>query len=599
MRRIDKARAAYALLALVLAALFLGGGFDRADWAVQDRLYQRLSLISPDIYVIGIDEDTLGALGPFQSWGRDVTAGLIDKLCEDPDSKPAVIGVDIGFYGSRTPEEDDALVRSVQNAGNVVLVSYASFGTVIEQNAAGFSLGTSVQTLEEPFPALKDAALSSGHTNVQPDADGVIRRSLQAVTYEGRTENSFAYEVFRAYTGAEAAPPLDQDGQWYIPYAGKPMDYFGAEGEGSSFIRVLNGEYPAEMFADSIVLIGPYSAGMLDSYYTPVSRDTQMYGVEIHANVVQALLEGNFKQHAPLAAGLAALLLLMLLTFVLCGRLDIRFGALAAVLLSAAYPALCVFLYDRGWILPVLYPLLGIWLTFFFRSFYNYWLERQERRRLVGVYSRYLSPQIAEDIARKGEGALAIGGQKRDLAVLFVDIRGFTTLSEQLEPERVVEFLNRYLALTTRCIFENDGTVDKFIGDATMALWGAPAAVDDYVFKAVKTGLQIAAGAGELASALPGGGTVGVGVGIHCGDAVVGNIGTDFRMEYTAIGDTVNTAARLESRAKGGEVLISEAVYRRLSGRIEAACLGECILKGKAEPVTVYRVEQIREETEE
>lgn len=599
MRRFDKARAAYALLALALAALFLCGGLRRADWSVQDRLYQRLSLISPDIYVIGIDEDTLSALGPFQSWGRDVTAALIDKLCADPDSKPAVIGVDIGFYGNRTPEEDGALVRAVQNAGNVVLASYASFGTVVEQHAAGFSLDTRVQTLEEPFPALRQAAVASGHTNVLPDADGVIRRSLQSVTFENRAENSFAYEIFRAYTGAQADPPLDRDGQWYIPYAGKPMDYFGAEGEGSSFIRVLNGDYPAEMFAGGIVLIGPYSAGMLDSYYTPVSRDTQMYGVEIHANVVQALLEGNFKQDAPPAAGLAALLLLMLLTYALCGRLDIRLSALAALLLSAAYPVLCVLAYGRGWILPVLYPLLGIWLTFFFRSFYNYWLERQERRRLVSVYSRYLSPQIADDIARKGEGALALGGQKRDLAVLFVDIRGFTTLSEQLEPERVVEFLNQYLALTTRCIFENDGTVDKFIGDATMAIWGAPAAVDDYVFRAVKTGLQIAAGAGGLASALPGGGAVGVGVGIHCGEAVVGNIGTDFRMEYTAIGDTVNTAARLESQARGGEVLISEAVYQRLSGRITATCLGQRVLKGKAEPVTIYRVEQIREETEE
>lgn len=597
MKPHNKARAAYVLLALLMLLLYAANGLMRLDYAAQDRLYQRLNLVSPDIYVIGIDEETLTALGPFQSWGRDVTASLIETLSADPKNAPAVIGVDIGFYGSRTQAEDDRLVRAVQHAGNVVLADYVSFGSVVTEHRDGsFSVGTQAKSLETPFPALRNAALSDGHTNVFPDEDGVIRRSMQSIAYADETVGSFAYEVYRAYTGDEIQPPLDRDGQWYVPYSGLPMDYFGAAGEGSSFIRVLRGEFPTELFAGSIVLIGPYSAGLLDSYYTPVSRDTQMYGVEIHANVVQALLEGNFKRDLPKSAGLALLLALMLAAYAVSCRLDFRVAAACAAALSALYLALCLFAYGRGLILPIIYPLLGVWLTYFFRSFYNYWLERQERRRLVDIFSRYLSPQIAGDIARKGEAALALGGQKKDIAVLFVDIRGFTSLSERMEPERVVEFLNRYLALTTRCIFDNLGTVDKFIGDATMAIWGAPAEVDDYVYRAVKTGLDMAAGAAALDRALPADsrGQVGFGIGIHCGDAVVGNIGTDFRMEYTAIGDTVNTAARLEAGAQSGEVLVSEEVCRRLAGRIETTFLGMRQFKGKAAPFAVYRVDGLR-----
>ena len=177
-----------------------------------------------------------------------------------------------------------------------------------------------------------------------------------------------------------------------------------------------------------------------------------------------------------------------------------------------------------------------------------------------------------------------------------MQIRGFTTMSESLRPAEVVEILNEYLSLTTRSIFDNGGTLDKFVGDATMAVFNAPFDLDDYVFRAVCTAWDMMAGADAIADQFEKrfGKRVAFGIGIHCGEAVVGNIGCDFRMDYTAIGDTVNTAARLESSADRGQILISEEVYEAVRDRIEAAPIGEIPLKGKNNGVFVYQLDKVK-----
>ena len=186
----------------------------------------------------------------------------------------------------------------------------------------------------------------------------------------------------------------------------------------------------------------------------------------------------------------------------------------------------------------------------------------------------------------------------RDVAVLFVDIRGFTPLSEGLLPEQVVSILNEYLKLTTTSILQNNGMLDKFIGDAAMAVFNAPLDLEDYVFCAVKAAIDMRKGADELAKDLQEkyGKTVSFGIGIHCGPAVIGNIGCSFRMDYTAIGDTVNTASRLESRAKPKEILVSEAVYEQVQDCVIAEQVGEMELKGKSNKVMTYRIIDILEE---
>ena len=207
-----------------------------------------------------------------------------------------------------------------------------------------------------------------------------------------------------------------------------------------------------------------------------------------------------------------------------------------------------------------------------------------------------MAPQIVDEISKKKDFKVELGGERRHIAVLFVDIRGFTTMSEVLKPEEVVEILNEYLSLTTQSIFNNKGTLDKFVGDATMAVFNAPLDLDDYIYRAVKTAWDMKAGSEALAEKFEKrfGRSVAFGIGVNCGDAVVGNIGCEFRMDYTAIGDTVNTAARLESNAKRGQILISQEVYDNVKDRVEVTPIGELPLKGKEVGVFIYQVDNVK-----
>ena len=190
-------------------------------------------------------------------------------------------------------------------------------------------------------------------------------------------------------------------------------------------------------------------------------------------------------------------------------------------------------------------PLVAIGMAVYF-TVLHYYKTRKVKQSIERAFNKYVAPQVVSEIAGKGTYELKLGGENRDIAVLFVDIRGFTPLSESLEPEQVVEILNSYLELTTSCIFRHGGTLDKFIGDATMAVFNAPFDTEDYVYRAVLTAWDIVQGGNKIEQEFieKYGKQVGFGVGVNCGPAVVGNIGCDFRMDYTAIGDTVNTAAK-------------------------------------------------------
>lgn len=577
---------------LVLLVLQWSGLLDSVEYRLQDYHYQRGGLVSPDIYVIGIDEETMLEYGSWQNWSRRGTAELLRVLNQDPELAPAVIGLDIGFFGESSPQEDAALAQAAALVDNVVTTSYASFGrTVSEDGTGAFHTEEGVVTYETPYEELKEH-VAYGFSNVPVDGDGIVRHSLYRIQAGEETAYSFAAELYRAYMGE--LPDCIEEGKrsGYITFSGLPYEFYGSETAGLSFSKVVSGEIPAELFAGSIVLVGPYTSGMMDAYYTAVSRDVPMYGVEVHANILQAFLDGLMKRElggAPELAVTAAVFgaVILCLSFGSAGRF---LPATAAVLVLYWLAAGAAF--ERGWILPLLFPLAGSAVLVVCQVGLRYAQERRAKKRLEGIFGKYVSREVASSIVKGGEEALRLGGQKKDIAVLFVDIRGFTPLSEALPPEKVVEILNHYLEVTTSAVFANQGTVDKFIGDATMAVFNAPLDLEDYVFKAVKTGLDMAAAAKGLEEelALVTDKKVGFGVGINCGEAIVGNIGTSLRMDYTAIGNTVNVAARLEGQAKAGEVVISQAVYERLKGRIEAVSIGKRPLKGIAGEAELYRV---------
>ena len=585
------------ILIVVLFAVQFLGILKSFEYQLQDSRYQTGGLVSPEIYVIGIDEETLMEYGAWQSWGREKMAEIILLLNADEMTAPAVIGVDVGYFGTSNEEDDRALAEAAALLNNVVMTSYATFGTKIEEQVDGsFSTSEGVQTYEIPYDALAEH-VTWGFSNVPLDEDGIVRHSMYKIPMDSDYIYSFASEIYRKYMGELPYRVEYGEPTGYIPFTGYPYDYYGTETAGISFSAVLNGEIPAEAFAGTIVLIGPYSAGMMDSYYTAIQHDVAMYGVEVHANILQALLEENEKVEVGMPTAL--LITAAMIAVVLLGwqTKKVAIATMVTIVSAAGYWFATGNIYEKGYVLPILYPILSAAAVFVSQVAIQYVTERRAKKQIQTIFGRYVSDSVVSNIVKGGEEALKLGGQKKDIAVLFVDVRGFTPLSEGLDPEEVVEILNKYLERTTKAVFDHGGTVDKFIGDATMAIFNAPLDLDDYVLNAVKTGLDMAAASNELAPEMEAksGRKVGLGIGINCGEAVVGNVGTSKRMEYTAIGNTVNIAARLEGKAKAGEVVISPYVYERIKDRIEVTSLGLQTLKGISEPVELYRVERVLE----
>ena len=414
-------------------------------------------------------------------------------------------------------------------------------------------------------------------------------------TQTGETYTGFAYRVYQLYCEkkgiAPTAPKVDSTGSMWIYYAGKPFDY-----EAISLSDLLDGKIDPRVFTDCIVLVGAYANGLQVQFSVPNSGP-EMFGVEINANILQAYTDGAFPVPADRVFISILTALIAFALFLLFSKMGLKWGTPLFVVLEVFYVFLGITLFTKAdIILPGVYMLILIFLDYLFALILKYISESIQKRKIASAFRKYVAPQVVDGIMKSGQYKIALGGETRDIAVLFVDIRGFTPLSESLKPEQVVEILNEYLNLTTNSIFKNGGTLDKFIGDATMAVFNAPFDLDDYELRALRTAKDIVAGAKALEKSCMDrfGRKVTFGVGVNCGEAVVGNIGCDFRMDYTAIGDTVNTAARLESNAKPGQVLISETIYERVKDKgVKVEPIGEIPLKGKSKGVFVYQLTEI------
>jgi len=589
------------LVAVMATAIAASGLLYRADNALDDALYQEAKALDGNIFVIGIDARSLEELGPFHTWGRSYMAQAIDVLNADPDCKPAAIGIDVLYAGYTEEAEDTALAGSLGRYDNVVTASAANFASalVTEEDGTFYMEDYFVDSYDAPFPELA-AVTTTGHINAMYDEDGIMRHSIQKIDLpDGTQVNSFAYELYRKYCAhhgleADANPPVDERGRWYVSFSGKPGAYY----DDFSFSDLMNGNIPAEIFADAVVLIGPYATGLMDHVVTSIDHSEVMYGVEYQANVVDALLQGDFKQEVNDLPQLVALFLVTFLLTLLSYQQKIKVSTLLWIIAVGGYILAARMSYKNGFLLHALWIPLFATIIYVALVAWNYVKAARERRQITNTFKHYVAPEVVNELL-KNKDALELGGKMTDIACLFVDIRGFTPMSELLTPPQVVEILNRYLDLTSRCIMENGGTLDKFVGDATMAIFNAPLPQEDYIYKAVKTALDMVEGSKALSDELQErfGRTVSFGIGVHCGQAVVGNIGAKIRMDYTAIGDTVNTAARLESNAPGGQILISRAVADALEGRIKVTSLGDSIkLKGKSAGFEILRVDGLMEE---
>ncbi|MBO4863734.1 MAG: adenylate/guanylate cyclase domain-containing protein [Eubacterium sp.] len=576
------------VIGLLVFFLTLTNALSGLDYMVTDKLYQIPRGINSKIKIIGIDEKTLDEYGPIQTWSRSTYAELLNILNQDDKSRPVLIGFDIVFSGN-VDEGDSEFIEAVRQSGNVVLVNNLIYSKKFERDENG-NLYYPVIDIVEPYGELKDTALI-GYANVAQDTDGTVRRIIPSETLNGKSYQLFSKVMYDEYVRIMGLTPsdipTDKSGRSIINYSGKPGDY-----EYISMADVLAGKIDARAFTGSVVFVGAYAPGMQDNFRVPNGGSKQMYGVEIHANIFQSYLEnrfsvvGNVLLFSIITAVLAALLHIVIRKVRPWIAILILIGATVIEVVTV------VSLNNRGLAFSIIYLPLFLLLSFVYSLGLHYLFEKARERKVLNAFRKYVAPEIVQEIAQKGDFEIKLGGENRDIAVLFVDIRGFTTMSEALEPEKVVEILNEYLSLTTKAIFDNKGTLDKFVGDATMAVFNSPFDLPDYEYKAVCAAMDIVKAGEALEKDLleKYGRTVGFGVGVHCGPAVVGNVGCDFRMDFTAIGDTVNTSARLEANAKKGQVLISDVLYERLKDRIEVNEIGQIPLKGKSNGVMVYEV---------
>ena len=600
-KRILICTASIAVSALFCVIVGLGA-LRTPDLVVSDALYQHETYTDGEIVVVGMDQRALDEIGPLP-WSRSVMAQAIRYLNSDPEGRrPAVIGVDALYVGeSADPEADLDLARAAAEGGNVVVAAAATLGSELVESGDSFYMAQNrVQGWDEPYDALLESA-QIGHINAQEDMDAVLRHAMLYVDVpEAGRVYSMARVVYEEYCSAkgiaEGALPDTEGGFFYLPYTTKVGGYY----DGISVADLLGGKIDPAFFAGKIVLIGPYTVGMQDSYRTSIDRAAPMYGVEIIANTVDAFRNGFFPKEAGEGIQLAILFVICmgLFLFLYDRRVMPSLAVWAGTVLL--WPGICLLAYRAGVILHPLWVPLFATVLFVGAVAFNYIRTRIEKHKVQNTFGHYIDPAVMKELLERGSDALELGGKLYDIAVLFVDVRGFTTMSESMDPPTVVEIINRYLTLTTECIMKNHGTLDKFVGDCTMAFWNAPVAQEDPVYLACCAAMDMVEGAKGLGKELEErfGRSVSFGVGVNWGPAVIGNIGAPLRMDYTAIGDTVNTAARLEANAPGGQVLISRAVADALGDRAQVTSLGDSIkLKGKADGFEILRLDGLKRES--
>ena len=566
------------------------------DKIAADKIYQTPSATDNRIKIITIDERTIQEYGNVSEWSREIPAQLVEILNADEENAPAVIGFDIMYVSNGDEAGDLRFTEACKQAGNVITaVNVVTKDKLTLQADGSLELDTlHIKMIEYPYESLREVT-EYAFANTTQDKDGYIRYALWNMENGDEILLSLSAKVYETYCASQGMkveqPKLISGGAFGFTFSGKSGAY-----ETISLCDVLDGKIDPRVFRDCIIMVGAYAPGMQDSFNVAIQKGTQMYGVEIHANIVEALLEG--KVYTPVSILGSALVSAVIAALYMLLSKKLKMIPLTVVTIGIVILNVVIgkLLYVNGTVISIVEIPFVVIMIYLYQLISGYLGEIIKRRKVMTAFKKYVAPQIVDEISKKGDFEIVLGGENRHIAVLFVDIRGFTPMSESLEPEQVVEILNEYLNLTTQSIFKNGGTLDKFIGDATMAVFNAPFDLDDYIYRAVCAALDIAAGSDELEKKLMErfGKSVSFGIGVNCGQAVVGNIGCEFRMDYTAIGDTVNTAARLESNAKRGQILISSDVYEAVKDRIDATEIGVIPLKGKKDGAFVYELNGLK-----
>jgi adenylate cyclase len=562
------------IVAIIVALLMTVGFLDTWESKISDAFYSPSST-DDDIVIVAIDDESFQELGMLP-WPRSYYATVINNI-----NQSSVIGIDIVFDLETNAENDSKLAESLKGANVVLAAEFTSFSFV-----DGEMYGTD---LLKPNEALgtEGVDFNVGFVNLYLDSDGVIRSFAPQISGTGDIGD---YEHFALAT-INKIPGVTRElesPRMLINFFGEPGDYTYY-----SFSDVYLGEVDLSEFDGKIALIGVTSPLEHDDYTVPISSQ-DMPGVEIHANLAQSILTKNYLSYQDALSTVVIILIFALLAGFLMFKFKIHIATILIAVIAIAYLFLSViYSFSSGIIMNILYPLIAIVLVYIALVVIYYRTEEKSRKWITSVFGKYVSPVVIENLL-KDPDKLNLGGEKRDITIFFSDIRGFTTISEKLAPEELVHLLNEYLTEMTSIIIKNQGLVDKYMGDAIMAFWGAPLEQPNHAELACLSSLEMMEKLKELQKkwkkeGIP---SFDIGIGLNSGEAVVGNMGSSKRFDYTAMGDNVNLASRLEGLNKTYKtnIIISENTYKVVKDKFKTRKLGRVTVKGKKRAITIYEL---------
>jgi adenylate cyclase len=580
---------------------------------------------SPEVVVVTVDQPDLDFFqqqGVSWPWPRQLYAPIIE-FCQRSRARAVIFDIlytETSVYGA---EDDQRLAQAIAASGRVVLPVFLTreakdAGRQTEAVLAKAGLPfqgspppglTAYQGMTAPIPPLLEAAAGLGNVECGPDPDGIYRRIPLISACRGRVLPILAFAAFGRFQAPGAwrfeageliqgdyRVPLDQAGRLLLKFRGPSRSFkrFSAANLIQSEVRLQHGKtpfYPPEDFADKWVLVGLTAPGLLDLKPTPLAP---VYpGVELHATLLDNLLKGDFLRRAPWwLIWLWALMLAggVTLAVLFSARLIVTLAALAVLL--GLHGGVSFLAFRAGWWADPVAPGAALGFAFALAAAYSYATEGRQKQAIRRMFAQYMSEKVISHLMAHPD-RLKLGGERRQITVFFSDLAGFTSLSEGLAPEKVVGLLNDYLSRMTDIILDEEGTVDKFEGDAIMAFWGAPLPQEDQALRACRAAMRQHAALADLNLrfadlGLP---PLAMRIGLHSGEAVVGNLGSQKRFDYTAIGDTVNLAARLEGLNKfyRTSILASETTRRECGDGVLFREVDRVAVKGRETPVAVYQ----------
>ncbi|MDD5032554.1 MAG: adenylate/guanylate cyclase domain-containing protein [Candidatus Pacebacteria bacterium] len=541
--------------------------------------------VSGDFVIVSIDDESLSRIGQWP-WPREVFA---KALLEMEKNTPLAAGMDIVFseLSSNGAEDDEKLASALGKISYPVVLASEAQNIFLSQDGT-ITASEFIKPLDS-FTNEKNVSL--GHVNLILDRDNVARKIpflISEKSPEGiESQMPFAYEIVKK-TGKNISSERTLEGVNRIVYSSLPGTI-----KRIPFWRVLEGQVSGEL-KDKIVFIGATAPDLHDDKPVPNARGKTMAGVEIQANVANMLIFGY--RLVPLGKFYSFLWIFISALFPVIFILLFRrfLSALSGVLiLGILYIIFCAVLFDLGVSASVLHISLS-WLLssaglFGFRHFSG----EKDKLQLKRIFSKYVSAGVLEEILSNPK-KVALGGEEKEITVLFSDIRGFTSISEKTPPKELVRILNKYFSAMTEEILKQGGVLDKYIGDAIMAFWGAPLEEPDQADNALRASKNMMKRLKILNEEFKAAGDpeINIGIGLCSGMAVVGNVGSEERFDYTAIGDTVNAASRLEGLTKEYQVkiILSESVKAKAKNDYDFKYLGAAAVKGKDEPIKIYTV---------